>query len=153
MSRHISMLAPDLHRWVERTEEDAKYGIAETALEKASENAPVWSGFLADQGYAFVNGELHETTQEGNLAEGGRVPIPPEGNYNSDVNIVFTAGRPTQSGQPFDYAYYVGIKNPNWLRFANTKHWIETALHPANDDIQLEITKSFDKNWKLLQRP
>lgn len=153
MSRHISRLGPDLHRWIERAEEDAKYGIAEQALEIASENAPVWSGFLAGQGYSFVDGELYEQTQGSNVLENRRVPIPPQGDYKSDITIVFTAGRPTQSGQPFDYAYYVGIKNPNWLRFANTQHWIETALHPANDDIQLEIIRSFDKNWKLLQRP
>lgn len=150
MSRDIKFLTHDLRRWVDHTEQEARKGIAHEALQEAADYAPEWSGFLKDQGYAFIEGKLYETTS-GTSANYRRVAIPPKGGYEADVTIVFRAGRIGNIEQKiFDYAYYVGVKNPNWLRFANTKFWIEAALNPENSTtIGAVIYRSFKEAWRM----
>lgn len=148
MSRDARFLPRDLHNWIETSVQKAKRDIASESLEDASSYAPEWSGFLQDQGYAFVDGKLVEETA-GNTMAPRRVAIQPEGGYNHDVTIIFRAGRVTSQGTVFDYAYYVGVHDPGWLRYADTMHWIESALHPARH--LPTIQKWLDIQWPKLQ--
>jgi len=148
MGRDAKFLGTDLANWIETSTQKAKHDIAAEALEDASEWAPEWTGFLADQGYAFVDGKLVEETQ-GITSAPRRTEIKPEGGYNHDISVVFRAGRVTSQGTVFDYAYYVGVVRPDWLRYADTMHWIESALHPA---LHLQtIAKWLDIQWPKLQ--
>jgi len=138
----------ELIEWLERSEETAKKKIASVALNDASENAPQWTGFLKDQGYAYVDGVLYDQTPGESTGE-RRIAATPEGGYNSDVAIAFKDLRLGRGGETFDYALYVGEVNPGWLRFAHTMHWIETALDPEiNPGIFRILGASMAYNWK-----
>ncbi len=128
--RPLRNLAKDIERNLKLAVEETKKRLAQQVLQDSESRAPKDTGFLAQQGKVYVNGKLFGQT--GSAQAGYRkVAIPPEGGYTADVTLVYRAGRHSHlSGQVFDYSYYVGVVDPDWLRFAETKHWIEMALNP-----------------------
>ena len=141
--KDISQLDNDLRKWIDKGEEIAKKEIAKSALKKSSTNAPVDTGFLSDQGYAFVDGQMIKksgTSEKGHR----RTALMPKGGYDEGVTIVYRAGRPRENSSPFDYAYYIGVYNPAHIKNAVNRKWIESALSPENfqQEIKIALTKA-----------
>lgn len=149
--RDLKHFPNDLRRWVKRSKEEMKQDMGEKALEMSQTHAPEDRGFLRQQGELYVDGQ--KTADLGRPSSGHRrVSMESEGGYDSDITIVYKAGRPSKKHGVFDYARYVGLVNPAHLKKAKTKEWIETALNPNNKELEVIAYKTLREEWKRLQK-
>lgn len=148
MSRNVKYLGGDLKSWMERSAEEAKEKIAYDSAQDAYENAPKESGFLGSEIKVFVNNKLLHQVPYKPTHSKNRVSLAPNKNYGNGVTLVSRAGR---AGANFDYAYYLGVINPNHLNNVDNQKWLDTALHPESENVISNIKLALDEKWPTLK--
>ncbi len=140
--RDLEYLSDDIKRSLQKAIKIAGREIAEKALRQSEVLAPKDTGFMSEQGRAFVDGKQVAT---GSLPAKGyrRVSMsvsPPEASYSPNmvkIFLAYRAGRPRQDNEPFDYAYY--------NRYVWGREWIESAINPRNAYFEASLRNAIRK--------
>jgi hypothetical protein len=141
--RDIGLLGDDLEAFFQRGKKDATVHVARECSELAKKNAPVDSGLLQTQAWAFADGVL----VRGPSYISSTGTAPPSETSPEGVSITFKAVRPDENRPRgyFDYAAYLGVYNPAYQK-TGQRHWLEQVLDPDNSIVQIFIDQAFQKH-------
>ena len=140
--KDISLLGNDLLAFFKNGQEESANLIAKGGSKVAQKNAPVKTGFLSSQTWAFANGKL----VVGPEAISATKTISPQSWIQDGVSIIFTSGRtdPNYAKGFFDYAAYLGVYNPGYQK-TGKRHWIELFLDPKHKLVEAYLDLGFEK--------